>query len=74
MRSEAADEFLLMGLRLAEGIDLERYTAFAGIPLAPAQIAFLAARDLIETTAEGRLRVTAQGFPVLDAIVADLAA
>jgi hypothetical protein len=29
---------------------------------------------LIESTRDGRLRVTAAGFPVLDAIVADLAA
>ncbi len=29
-RVEAADEFLLMGLRLAEGIDLARFTALAG--------------------------------------------
>ena len=68
------DEFLLMGLRLAEGIDLERYAALAGAPLAPEQIAFLAGHGFVETTAAGRLRVTAAGFPVLDAIVADLAA
>ena len=30
--------------------------------------------DLIETTAAGRLRVSMAGFPVLDAVVADLAA
>jgi hypothetical protein len=29
---------------------------------------------LVETTAKGRLRVTLPGFPVLDAVVADLAA
>jgi putative oxygen-independent coproporphyrinogen III oxidase len=74
MRSEAADEFLLMGLRLAEGIDLARFAALAGAPLAQEQIAFLAAHGFVETTAAGRLRVTATGFPVLDAIVADLAA
>ena len=32
-REEQADEFLLMGLRLAEGIDPERYAALAGRPL-----------------------------------------
>jgi putative oxygen-independent coproporphyrinogen III oxidase len=72
--SEAADEFLLMGLRLAEGIDLKRFTAFAGAPLASEQITDLVSHGLIETTANGRLRVTPAGFPVLDAIVADLAA
>jgi putative oxygen-independent coproporphyrinogen III oxidase len=73
-RSETADEFLLMGLRLAEGIDLERFAALAGAPLAHEQIADLAGHGLVETTAAGRLRVTAAGFPLLDAIVADLAA
>jgi oxygen-independent coproporphyrinogen-3 oxidase len=73
-RSETADEFLLMGLRLAEGIDLERFAGGAGAPLAAEQIADLAQHGLIETTAAGRLRVTPAGFPVLDAIVADLAA
>src|SRR5690606_15850530 len=32
-RSEEADEFLLMGLRLVEGIDLARYEELAGRPL-----------------------------------------
>jgi putative oxygen-independent coproporphyrinogen III oxidase len=73
-RGETADEFLLMGLRLAEGIDLERYATLAGAPLADGQIVDLARHGLVETTAAGRLRVTAAGFPVLDAIVADLAA
>jgi putative oxygen-independent coproporphyrinogen III oxidase len=73
-REQAADEFLLMGLRLAEGIDLERFGALAGAPLAFEQISTLAQHGLVETTRSGRLRVTAAGFPVLDAIVADLAA
>jgi putative oxygen-independent coproporphyrinogen III oxidase len=73
-RVEAADEFLLMGLRLAEGIDLARFTALAGCPLAEKQIAELITHGLVETTPDGRLRVTAAGFPLLDAIVADLAA
>ena len=34
-REERADEFLLMGLRLAEGIDPARYQALAGRPLDP---------------------------------------
>jgi putative oxygen-independent coproporphyrinogen III oxidase len=73
-RSEVADEFLLMGLRLAEGIDPARFEVLAGWPLVREQVADLAGHGLIETTSEGRLRVTAAGFPVLDAIVADLAA
>jgi oxygen-independent coproporphyrinogen-3 oxidase len=71
---ERADEFLLMGLRLAEGIDQERYTALAGRPLDPRRIAVLHSDGVVETTPDGRLRVTMSGFPVLDAVVADLAA
>jgi len=74
IREEIADEFLLMGLRLAEGIDIARYAALAGRPLDPERIAALCEKGMIETTAGGRLRVSASGFPVLDAVVADLAA
>ena len=71
---EQADEFLLMGLRLAEGIDPARYAALAGRPLDTGRIASLAGHGFVETTAGGRLRVTRSGFPLLDAVVADLAA
>jgi len=73
-REEEADELLLMGLRLAEGIALARYAARAGKPLDPQQIAELTRDGLVETTPDGRLRVTPAGFPLLDAVVADLAA
>ena len=74
LRQEMADEFLLMGLRLAEGIDPERYAALAGRRLDAARIAALRDNGLVETTAAGRLRVSMPGFPLLDAVVADLAA
>jgi oxygen-independent coproporphyrinogen-3 oxidase len=73
-RDEQADEFLLMGLRLTEGIDPARYAAIAGRPLDDERIAELVGYGFVETTADGRLRVTRSGFPVLDAVVADLAA
>jgi oxygen-independent coproporphyrinogen-3 oxidase len=72
--SEAADEYLLMGLRLAEGIDPVRYTALAGRALDPKRVSILCEEGVVETTADGRLRVTQSGFPVLDAVVSDLAA
>ena len=72
--AEAADEFLLMGLRLAEGIDATRFTQIAGRQLEADRIAVLRQHGLIETTAAGRMRVTLSGFPLLDAVVADLAA
>jgi oxygen-independent coproporphyrinogen-3 oxidase len=71
---QTADEFLLMGLRLAEGIDPARYQRLAGRPLDPRRIAILHEEGAVETTPGGRLRVTQSGFPVLDAVVADLAA
>ena len=71
---ERADEFLLMGLRLAEGIDPGRYAAISGRALNPARIALLREEGAIVVDADGRLRVTQEGFPVLDAVVADLAA
>ncbi len=73
-REEMADEFLLMGLRLAEGIDPARYAELAGRSLDATRIAALQEHGLVETTAAGRLRVSMPGFPVLDAVVADLAA
>src|SRR6266545_4970880 len=71
---ERADEFLLMGLRLAEGIDPQRYAALSGRGLDPERIAILREQGAIEVDESGRLRVTQAGFPVLDAVVADLAA
>ncbi|HEY0224446.1 MAG TPA: radical SAM family heme chaperone HemW [Pseudolabrys sp.] len=71
---EIADEFLLMGLRLAEGIEPARFTQLAGRDLDPVRISFLRDGGAVETTLDGRLRVTQSGFPLLDAVVADLAA
>jgi putative oxygen-independent coproporphyrinogen III oxidase len=73
-REEGCDEFLLMGLRLAEGIELKRYAELAGRALDPERIAALRDHGLVETTPDGRLRVSMPGFPILDAVVADLAA
>jgi putative oxygen-independent coproporphyrinogen III oxidase len=70
---DEGDEFLLMGLRLAEGIDPDRFATLAGRDLAQDRIANLAGIGLIEER-DGRLRVTCEGFLVLDALVADLAA
>jgi putative oxygen-independent coproporphyrinogen III oxidase len=71
---QMADEFLLMGLRLAEGVDPARYARLAGRALDPRRIARLREQGAVEITASGMLRVTLAGFPVLDAVVADLAA
>jgi oxygen-independent coproporphyrinogen-3 oxidase len=72
--AEMADEYLLMGLRLAEGIDPARYHVLSGRSLNPRRVSILLEEGAVETTGDGRLRVTQSGFPVLDAVVADLAA
>ena len=71
---ERADEFLLMGLRLAEGIDPARYETLSGRTLDPDRIATLKEHGFVESYGDGCLRVTPAGFPILDAVVADLAA
>jgi len=73
-REQQGDEFLVMGLRLAEGIDPDRYQRISGRRLDSAKIAALVDNGFVETTPDQRLRVTCSGFPVLDAVVADLAA
>jgi oxygen-independent coproporphyrinogen-3 oxidase len=73
-REEEGDEMLLMGLRLAEGIDLGRYQALAGRDLDPERLADLVAHGMVEETPGERVRATRAGFFVLDAVVADLAA
>ena len=71
---ERADEYLLMGLRLTEGIDLARYQTLAGRPLDSERIALLRTQGALEFAPNGRLRVTRDCFALLDAVVADLAA
>ncbi len=72
--NEAADEMLLMGLRLREGIPLARYGQMSGRELDPERFAFLEARGFVERIGGGRVRATQAGFLVLDAVVADIAA
>ncbi|MCA0274643.1 MAG: radical SAM family heme chaperone HemW [Proteobacteria bacterium] len=72
-RSEEADEFLLMGLRLVEGIDLARYEQLSGKSLSSARLAILQGEGLVAPIGNSRLRATAEGMIVLDAVVADLA-
>ena len=72
---ERAIEAMLMGLRLAEGIDLDRIATLGGQPIdelvdGPA-IERLAAQGLLERTG-ARLRATDAGMPVLNAILGDI--
>ena len=71
---EQGDEFLLMGLRLTEGIDPTRFSQLSGRALNPRQIESLAADGFVEADEAGRVRVTPAGAPLLNSVVADLAA
>lgn len=71
---EQGDEFLLMGLRLTEGIDLQRYEKIACRAIDPRRLSALIEHGMVEKIDETRIRATRDGFMVLDAVVADLAA
>ena len=73
-REEQGDEFLLMGLRLREGVDPRRYEALSGRPIDPDRVRSLVEDGFIEVDGRGRLRVTPMGAPLLDTVVADVAA
>jgi len=72
---DRAIEALLMGLRLREGVDLDRIAARSGImqPVDAGAIARLFALGLIDV-ALPRLTVTERGFGVLDAILTEIVA
>lgn len=65
-------EYLLMSLRLSEGLDLARYQNVTGIALNAQKISELSDIDMVET-ADGRLRATQRGRMVLNAILRALA-
>ncbi|SOE17945.1 anaerobic coproporphyrinogen III oxidase [Hoeflea halophila] len=71
--TEQADELLLMGLRLREGIDLKRWRALSGRDLDRDRTDFLIHHGMIEQMGTDRIRCTPAGMLVLDAVVADLA-
>jgi len=71
---EEGDEYLVMGLRLVEGIEPKRYRQLSGRALDQQRIDELVGYGFVEVLGAERLRVTQKGLPVLDAVVADLAA
>ena len=73
--ADRATEALIMGLRLTEGVDIDRIVARSGIaePVDRAAVTRLSALGLIESEPP-RLRVTEAGFGVLDAILTEVVA
>ena len=67
-QDEQATEYLLMGLRLREGINLERYQALSGAEISQDKISHLTEIGMIMAEAK-QLAVTDQGFIVLNAVI-----
>lgn len=71
---EEAEEALLMGLRLAQGIPIERISALAGTKVDTRVVEKLAGLGLVHEPRPGHVQVTPAGRMVLNAIVAEIAA
>jgi oxygen-independent coproporphyrinogen-3 oxidase len=71
--ADQAAEFLLMGLRLAEGVELARYAALAGGDLGAGRLAHLEEIGVLWRR-DGRIGATTAGRPVLNAILRELLA
>ena len=67
-RDDRAVEYVMMGLRLTEGIDLSRLRAFGANVTNYKEIKVLEDSGLVET-GHGRLRATAIGRPLLNAVL-----
>ncbi len=68
---EQGTEFLLMGLRLREGISMSRYAKLAGEPLDPAKLDHLEEIGMVDRAGD-RLAVTVSGMMVLNAVIEEL--
>jgi len=69
---ESADEVLLMGLRVEEGVEIARVDALRGSPIDREKLAWLISEGLI-TQDNGRIRLTRSGRLLSNRIVAELA-
>jgi oxygen-independent coproporphyrinogen-3 oxidase len=66
--TDQASEYLMMGLRLSEGIDMGRWAAMSGRPLPAGAIADLSAEGMIAQRGE-RLMATARGRLLLNGVI-----
>ncbi len=71
-REEQADELLLMGLRLAEGVDLGRLSQIGGVTPSHAAITRLTGLGMIERIGNSRIRSTRAGRFVTNELVRQL--
>ena len=70
--AQCADEALLMGLRLLEGLPLDRLVALSGMRPADDVIDGLAGLGLVEHLDAGRIRATSEGRVLLNELVRQL--
>lgn len=69
--TEQANEYLMMCLRLTEGVDMARFEALGGKPLDPATLKDLEQMGMI-TVESPYVKATHQGRLVLNAVIAEL--
>jgi oxygen-independent coproporphyrinogen-3 oxidase len=70
-RDEQSTEFLLMGLRLREGISASRFASVAGHPLSEVAVSELVELGMLEVDGD-QVRTTASGRPLLNAVLRKL--
>jgi len=68
---EQASEYLMMGLRIAEGLDVKRYEILSGVPLPKENLQYLSEIGMIECP-DGRVKTTTDGRAVLNAVIREL--
>jgi oxygen-independent coproporphyrinogen-3 oxidase len=69
---DQASEYLLMGMRIAEGIDMDRYATLAGREIDSSKLAGMKSMGLIRRNGQ-QLMATADGRKLLNAVIAELA-
>ncbi|WP_240611034.1 radical SAM family heme chaperone HemW [Oceaniglobus ichthyenteri] len=69
--NEQAAEYLMMGLRLSDGVSMQRFHTLAETPLYPQKLAELQALSVIALE-DDRLRVTPTGRPILNEVLRQL--
>ncbi len=72
-KPDIAVEYLMMGMRLSEGIDLERFSELSGVSLPSHRLSYLEELDMIEKTGQ-QVRTTDQGRAVLNAVLREMLA
>jgi len=71
-QDEVGSEFLIMGMRLGEGIDVNDYANVSGKMLNEAVIAELVQDGFINQIGNSRIAASVQGFAVLDTLIEKL--